>query len=278
MKLPADTFTTEAACNHYAVQKWDEGRMHKLDDCVAEEVPIALVYNGVSHAVMLATPQDLEDFAVGFSLSEGIITSLDEVFGIEVVHQPKGIELHIDLAAERFLTLKERRRSMSGRTGCGLCGSESLEQAMRIPANVINIAERIQSRAIYKALQHIRDFQKLEALTGATHACAWVKPDGEIEQLREDVGRHNALDKLIGARARSHASSPGFVFTTSRASYEMVQKVATANICMLVAVSAPTGLAIRIAQNCGVTLVGFARNKQHVIYSRPERILHMEQV
>jgi formate dehydrogenase accessory protein FdhD len=274
VKLPADTIATEATSSNYPVLKWDEGHIHELDDCVAEEVPIALVYNGVSHAVMLATPQDLEDFAVGFSLSEGIISSLDEVYGIEVVHQPKGIELHIDLATERFHLLKERRRSMSGRTGCGLCGSESLEQAMRIPANVINIADRIQGRAIYKAHKHIKDGQKLQTLTGATHACAWVKPDGEIELLREDVGRHNALDKLIGSRARSNSTSPGFVLTTSRASYEMVQKVAAAGISILVAVSAPTGLAIRIAQNCGVTLVGFARNQQHVIYSRPERIMH----
>ncbi|HEY8118695.1 MAG TPA: formate dehydrogenase accessory sulfurtransferase FdhD [Methylophilaceae bacterium] len=277
MKLPADTIATEVSSSHYPVLKWDQGHILKLDDCVAEEVPIAMVYNGVSHAVMLASPQDLEDFAIGFSLSEGIISSLSEIYGIEVIHQPKGIELHIDLAAERFQLLKERRRSMSGRTGCGLCGAESLEQAMRIPTNVINIVDRISSKAIYKAHLHIRSQQKLQVQTGATHACAWVKTNGTIENLREDVGRHNALDKLIGAMARKHSTTPGFVLTTSRASYEMVQKVATAGIPILVAVSAPTGLAIRIAQNCGVTLVGFARNHQHVIYSRPERILHKEE-
>lgn len=277
-KPPADSLTTTATSSSHQVLKWAEGHVHKLDDTVAEEVPIAMVYNGISHAVMLATPQDLEDFAVGFSLSECIIASAKEIRDVEVVPQANGIELHIDLAQERFQMLKQRRRSMTGRTGCGLCGAESLEQAMRIPTNVVNIAERIPSQSIYKAHQNIRKEQKLEAMTGATHACAWVKPNGDIETVREDVGRHNALDKLIGARARAGSNSPGFVLTTSRASYEMVQKVATAGIPILVAVSAPTGLAIRIAENCGVTLVGFARNQQHVIYSRPERILHKASV
>jgi len=276
-----ETIATEATTGTYPVLKWDEGHIEKLDDCVAEEVPVAMVYNGISHAVMLATPQDLADFALGFSLSEGILSSAEELYDIEVVPQKKGIELHMRVAAERFQQLKERRRSMSGRTGCGLCGSESLDQAMRIPdsihpANVINLADRIQSRSIYLAHQNIHNQQKLQTLTGATHASAWIRPDGSIAMLREDVGRHNALDKLIGARAYQHDTEPGFVLTTSRASYEMVQKVACAGIPMLVAISGPTGLAIRIAQNCGVTLVGFARNNQHVVYSRPDRILHKE--
>ncbi len=259
----------------------DEDHSEKLDDCVAEEVPVAMVYNGISHAVMLATPHDLADFALGFSLSEGILSNAEELYEVEVVPQEKGIELQMKVSAERFQQLKERRRSMTGRTGCGLCGSESLDQAMRIPdsigaANVVNIADHIQSKSIYLAYHNIRKQQKLQALTGATHASAWVKPDGSIAMLREDVGRHNALDKLIGARAHQHDTQPGFVLTTSRASYEMVQKVACANIPILVAISAPTGLAIRIAQNCGVTLVGFARDNQYVVYSRPDRILHKE--
>jgi FdhD protein len=276
MKAPIEAIAIEESTGIYPVLKWDEGYIKNLNDCVAEEVPVAMVYNGISHAVMLATPKDLGDFALGFSLSEGILSSAEELYDVEVVHQPKGIELHMQIASERFLQLKERRRSMSGRTGCGLCGAESLEQAMRIPTNVISIADRIQSRSIYLAHQKIRNKQELQALTGATHACAWVKPDGSIAMIREDVGRHNALDKLIGARAYQHDTQPGFVLTTSRASYEMVQKVASAGISILVAVSAPTGLAIRIAQNCGITLVGFARNHQHVVYSRPERILHKE--
>ncbi|HSH71956.1 MAG TPA: formate dehydrogenase accessory sulfurtransferase FdhD [Methylophilaceae bacterium] len=253
-----------------------EGEVESLSDCIAEEVPVALIYNGISHAVMLATPQDLSDFALGFSLSEGILSSPSELYDIEVVNQPKGIELHLDIASGSFAQLKERRRSMTGRTGCGLCGAESLEQALRLPETVINSDQQFEPEAIFKALKAIQDKQVLQGMTGATHASAWVKPDGEIVMVREDVGRHNALDKLLGARAKVNPEESGFVLTTSRASYEMVQKVAVANIAMLVAISAPTGLAIRIAQSCGITLVGFARSHQHVIYSRADRILHKE--
>ncbi len=270
------TVMVDATTSIYPVQKSHQGRLEVLDDCVAEEMPIALIYNGISHAVMLATPQDLKEFALGFSLSEGILTSAKELYDIEIVHQEKGIELHLDVATERFQQLKERRRSMAGRTGCGLCGAESLEQALRIPETLIESALQFDSTAIYKAHQAIQAKQALQALTGATHASAWVNPDGEVVMVREDVGRHNALDKLIGAMALEGTSKEGFVLTTSRASYEMVQKVITAGIPMLVAISAPTGLAIRIAQGCGLTLVGFARSHQHVIYSRADRILYKE--
>ena len=276
MKVSEDILAAQDTFGHYPVLKWEQGNLRQLEDCVAEEVPVAMIYNGVSHAVMLATPQDLEDFAVGFSLTEGIAENAADIYGIEAVPQSKGIELHIELAAERFHMLKERRRSMSGRTGCGLCGSESLEQAMRIPADVVDVGLHVKSDAMHRALIHIRSKQQLQGLTGATHACAWVSATGEVEQVREDVGRHNALDKLIGALTRGQVNNAGFVLTTSRASYEMVQKVAVVGIPMLAAVSAPTGLAIRIARKCGVTLVGFAREAQHVIYSRPERILHEE--
>ncbi|HSH97241.1 MAG TPA: formate dehydrogenase accessory sulfurtransferase FdhD [Methyloradius sp.] len=264
----------DATTSIYPVQKSHQGQLEALDDCVAEEVPIALIYNGISHAVMLATPQDLKEFALGFSLSEGILTSPKELYDIEIVHQEKGIELHLEVATERFQQLKERRRSMAGRTGCGLCGAESLEQALRIPEALIESNLQFDSAAIYKAHQAIQEKQELQALTGATHASAWVNPDGEVMMVREDVGRHNALDKLIGAMALAGTSKEGFVLTTSRASYEMVQKVITAGIPMLVAISAPTGLAIRIAQGCGLTLVGFARSHQHVIYSRADRVLY----
>lgn len=271
-----DILAATGASGHYSVLKWEQGGLLQFEDCVAEEVPVAMVYNGVSHAVMLATPRDLEDFAVGFSLTEGIAASGNDIYGVEAVPKPNGIELHIELAAEQFYRLKERRRSMTGRTGCGLCGSESLEQAMRIPMDVIDHELQIRSQALHRALVNIRGEQHLQKLTGATHACAWATSDGEVTLLREDVGRHNALDKLIGGRVRNDAQDEGFVLTTSRASYEMVQKTAAAGIPMLAAVSAPTGLAIRIARKCGVTLIGFAREAQHVIYSRPERILHEE--
>jgi len=275
---------SEAVTGSYPVLKWHrdetgggvEGDFESLDDCIAEEVPVALIYNGISHAVMLATPQDLKDFALGFSLSEGILSSPQELYDVEVVTQAKGIELHVEIASSRFAQLKERRRSMTGRTGCGLCGAESLEQALRLPDSINNSHQRFEPEAIFKALKAIQGKQVLQGLTGATHASAWVTPEGEIVMVREDVGRHNALDKLLGARAKSNPEQAGFVLTTSRASYEMVQKVAVANIAMLVAISAPTGLAIRIAQSCGITLVGFARSHQHVIYSRADRILHKE--
>jgi len=274
--IPKAAIVSESTTGIYPVLKWHEGEIESLNDCIAEEVPIALIYNGISHAVMLATPQDLSDFALGFSLSEGILSSPQELYGIEVVSQSKGIELHLEIASERFVQLKERRRSMTGRTGCGLCGAESLEQALRLPSNHIECNEQFEPEAILKALKAIQGKQELQGKTGATHASAWATPNGDIVMVREDVGRHNALDKLLGARAKAGLNESGFVLTTSRASYEMVQKVAVAGIAMLVAISAPTGLAIRIAQSCGITLVGFARSHQHVIYSRADRILHKE--
>lgn len=267
-----------AATGEYAVTKHQAGIVEAKMDVIAEEVPIALVYNGVSHAVMLATPQDLEDFALGFSLTEGILDSPSDLYSMEVIHQPHGFELHLDVATSCFQRLKEKRRSMSGRTGCGLCGSESLEQALRIPVTKLSEkTDKIAGRIINLAFANIRQQQKLQALTGATHASAWVNEQGDVELIREDVGRHNALDKLIGAMAQktrleSPQSKQGFVLTTSRASYEMVQKTASAGINMLVAISAPTGLAIRVAEQCNLTLVGFARENSYVVYSHPENI------
>lgn len=276
MKLTEDILAATEPAGHYSVLKWEQGHLRQLEDCVAEEVPVAMVYNGVSHAVMLATPRNLEDFAFGFSLTEGIAATAGDIYDVETLPQAQGIELHIELAAEHFHKLKERRRSMTGRTGCGLCGAESLEQAMRIPQALPETDLQVKSAALHRVLAQIKGQQQLQTLTGATHACAWVNADGEVLLLREDVGRHNALDKLIGALLRHRVKEKGFVLTTSRASYEMVQKTAAAGIPMLAAVSAPTGLAIRIARQCGLTLVGFAREAQHVIYSRPERILHEE--
>lgn len=261
----------EAASRRFLVDKWKSGNLSQIEDVVAEEVPVALIYNGISHAVMLATPRDLEDFALGFSLAEGILSHLKELYGIEVVSQSAGIELRMEIAAERFHQLKEKRRSMTGRTGCGLCGAESLAQALRLPDGVNQSQQTFSPAAILKALAEAHKNQPLQAETGATHASFWVSPEGEIELVREDVGRHNALDKLLGAKARSDNKS-GFVLTTSRASYEMVQKSAVAGVAMLVAISAPTGLAIRMAKQSGITLVGFARPEQYVVYTHPQRI------
>lgn len=261
----------EAASSRFVVSKWQSGQVGRINDVVAEEVPVALIYNGISHAVMLATPQDLEDFALGFSLAEGILSNPKELYGTEIVTQPAGIELRMEIATERFHQLKEKRRSMTGRTGCGLCGAESLAQALRLPDTVNHTQEKFSSIAILKALAGTHVRQPLQAKTGATHASFWVATDGEIEMVREDVGRHNALDKLLGAKAKAESKS-GFVLTTSRASYEMVQKVAVAGVSMLVAISAPTGLAIRMAEQCGVTLIGFARPEQYVVYTHTKRI------
>ena len=261
----------EAASSRFLVNKWKSGQLSQLEDVVAEEVPVALIYNGISHAVMLATPRDLEDFALGFSLAEGILSQPKELYSIDVVNQSNGIELRMEIATERFHQLKEKRRSMTGRTGCGLCGAESLAQALRLPDPVIQAQQAFSSAAILKALAEAHKKQPLQAETGATHASFWVSPEGDIEMAREDVGRHNALDKLLGAKAKADNKS-GFVLTTSRASYEMVQKSAVAGVAMLVAISAPTGLAIRMAEQCGITLVGFARPEQYVVYTHPQRI------
>jgi len=264
--------------SEYSIKKWKENQLVAATDCLAEEVPIALIYNGISHAVMLATPQDLEDFALGFSLTEGILQNKNELYGIEVAMQPNGIELQLNIATERFVNLKERRRNMAGRTGCGLCGAENLEQVMRIPQAEANIIQHhlqsVTGQSIQKAYVNIQALQALQQATGATHACAWVDDRGNVDLVREDVGRHNALDKLIGALAINPPTKTGFVLTTSRASYEMVQKVASIGINMLAAISAPTGLAVRIAETYNVTLLGFVRQNQHVIYTHTERIRH----
>ncbi|MEO6117639.1 MAG: formate dehydrogenase accessory sulfurtransferase FdhD [Methylotenera sp.] len=262
----------DASLSSFDVSRWRNGEQKNIQDQLAEEVPVALIYNGISHAVMLATPQDLEDFALGFSLSEGILSDKSGLYGIEIREQANGIELHCEIASERFVQLKDRRRTLAGRTGCGLCGSESLEQAMRYPQK-LETRTVFHKSAIQHGLQTMPLQQKLQQQTGATHACAWVLEDGTVALVREDVGRHNALDKLIGAIAKNNKKHVGFIITSSRASYEMVQKTASASINMLVAISAPTGLAIRVAEQCGLTLVGFARENSYVVYSHPENLV-----
>lgn len=254
------------------VDRWCDGAYSHAQDSLAEETPVALIYNGISHAVMLATAQDLEDFALGFSLSEGIVQNASEIYGIEVRAQINGVELHCDIASERFMQLKDRRRTLAGRTGCGLCGTESLQQAIRYP-RAIATQQTFSVDSIQLGLLAMQPLQQLQRQTGATHASAYVLADGTVSLIREDVGRHNALDKLIGALAVSKQHEGGFIITTSRASYEMVQKTASAGVGMLVALSAPTGLAVRVADECGLTLVGFAKAHQYVVYSHGERIL-----
>lgn len=274
------TFSTVASAEYKVAQYREDKLIARLDQ-IAEEVPVALVYNGVSHAVMMASPTDLVDFALGFSISEGIIETQDDLYDIEVVPLSNGVELQINIATSCFQHLKEKRRNMTGRTGCGLCGSDSLIHALRLPSAAQLLALQqmpkmiVKAQTILKSVQTIRTQQKLQLVTGATHASAFIAQDGEVLLIREDVGRHNALDKLIGAIKKQHFTT-GYILTTSRASYEMVQKTVSAGMNMLVAISAPTGLAIRIAQEYGVTLVGFTREKSFVIYSDAQQLVKFD--
>ncbi len=236
-------------------------------DLVVEECPVALEYNGISHAVMMATPTDLEDFALGFSLSEGIIEDPDQVYQLDIERTSNGVTLAIEIAGAAFDRIKRRRRQMTGRSGCGLCGAESLAEAIRPVPSVA--AQHLEGSAIENAIQALSQHQPDGRATGASHVAAWCSPDGRILMAREDVGRHNALDKLIGAR-KDHG--PGFALISSRASYEMVHKACTAGIGALVAVSAPTSLAIDMADQAGMTLIGFARPGRYQRYDSLERI------
>lgn len=246
-------------------------REHARDEA-AEEVPVAFVYNGVPFAVMLASPLDLEDFAVGFSLTEGVIESAAEFGGVEVVPETNGYSVYVSVPKARSAALSKRHKSLTGRTGCGLCGEQMLENALR-PAPPIPRAGTFSVAALQRTIVALSGGQQLNLLTGAVHAAAWADATGSLRYLREDVGRHNALDKLIGALHRAGVeASAGFAMVTSRASYEMVHKAAVAGIPMLVAVSAPTALAIRQAEAAGLTLVGFAREGRQTIYAHPARL------
>ena len=233
---------------------------------------MALEFNGIAHAVMMATPADLEDFAYGFAVTEGIVDTIAQIYDCECVFSAQGCTVKLTIAASCCARLKEKRRNLTGRTGCGLCGTESLSQAIRHPAP-LPMAPCFEAQAVSKAVATMRAHQLLLAVTGATHAAAWCTADGHIALLREDVGRHNALDKLVGALLRSgQPASTGFITITSRASYEMVQKTATAGITLLAAVSGVTGLAVDVAQTAGLTLLGFVRGDDISIYSYHERL------
>ena len=260
-----------------SVVRWRDGQRRVVDDWVTEEVPVALEFNGVSHAVMLATPADLEDFALGFGLAEGIFTSAADLHDCEVRHSPQGITVAMQISARCFAALKERRRTLAGRTGCGVCGTESLDKVLR-PVPVIEPATQIHSTAIARAMREMREHQVLCQATGAVHAAAWCSIAGAVLLAREDVGRHNALDKLIGALAKSELQrDAGFIAVTSRASVEMVQKAAVAGAPLLAAVSAPTSLAVETADAAQMALVGLARQGNLVVYSHAERIVFAEQ-
>jgi FdhD protein len=272
--MNAMTSPERAALVQVSVEKWRHDQSSPGHDKVAEEVPVALEYNGISHAVMLASPYDLEDFALGFSLSEGILANASELFDCEIAPTKDGIQVQMRIAGGRFAALKDKRRNLTGRTGCGLCGAETLQQAIRRPPPV---ASRAAFRAgdLHAGMAAMQARQHLQQQTGATHAAAWMAAEGSLSAVREDIGRHNALDKLIGAlAARGEDFSAGAALITSRASYEMVQKAATLGMGFLAAISAPTSLAVQLAQDSGVTLVGFTRHPSHVVYAHPHRLIN----
>jgi FdhD protein len=242
----------------------------RLDE-VAEETPVAFEYNGIAHAVMLATPADLEDLALGFSLSEGIVGRTKDVFDVDSVAGEQGVTLRIEIAGEAFAQLKQHRRTLAGRTGCGLCGGESLAQVVRDLSAVADGAA-FPLTALYEGMRRLPSCQELQRATGAAHAACRVDVDGNIDFVREDVGRHNALDKTLGALAAAGDARDGCLIVTSRASFEMVQKAAALGYGLLAAVSAPTAAAVDLAERLNVTLIGFLRGDHCGIYSHPARL------
>jgi formate dehydrogenase accessory protein FdhD len=247
-------------------------------DWAIEETPIALLYNDLSFAVMMATPTDVEDFALGFALCEGIVERVDEFRLVDVVRHAQGIALHAAIPQLRYDALQSRQRTLEGRSGCGLCGISSLDAALR-PARRVETALRLKANDIHIGLARVAQAQPLNARSGGAHAAAFIAGDTAV--IREDVGRHNAVDKVFGAlfsAATTHridmpGVGSGFLAVTSRASYEIVHKAANAGIAVIAAMSAPTALAIAHAEDAGVTLIAFARDKRMNVYSAPERIV-----
>ena len=258
--------------SEHSVERWDGSATAAATERVAEETPVALVYNGLAYAVMMVSPAEVEDFVLGFTLSEGIVARFGQLRRTEVVPLDEGMLARMEIDAECAALLEAQRRNLAGRTGCGLCGAESIEQAVRHPARV-GLGPSVSHAALHNAFEALTRRQTLNAMTGAVHAAAWASPQGELLLVREDVGRHNALDKMIGALVRQGRSvQDGFAIITSRASFEMAQKAAIVGITVLAAISAPTGLAIRVARETGLTLVGFARDGKHNVYAGPNRL------
>ncbi|MFB9947855.1 formate dehydrogenase accessory sulfurtransferase FdhD [Rhizobium puerariae] len=240
---------------------------------VPEEVPIAFSYGGSTHAVMMGTPADLEDFAVGFSLTEGIISSMAEIEEIAVVDEGRGLDVQVTLAEDKEDALRARRRHMAGPVGCGLCGIESIDQAMRVVPDVSNVSLALTPKEIAEAVAALNGAQPLHRETHAVHGAGFFVPGKGLVAVREDVGRHNALDKLAGATLREGAKgADGIVVVTSRISVELVQKTAILGSAVLVAISAPTALAIRTAEEAGMTLIALTRGEDFEIFTRSDRI------
>ena len=270
--MSADTETSEierAGFVERAIVRHRGASSTPAFDHVAEEIPVALVFNGISHVVMMATPRDLEAFAYGFALTEGVVASAAAIFDCEVFLRADSAEVAMTIAQEDFVRLKDRRRALTGRSGCGVCGIDSLEmldlQPEALPPALITVD---LPQALVKAADGLRAHQALMQATGGVHAAAWCTPEGEIVHVFEDIGRHNGLDKLIGHLALQGTDlRRGFVFLSSRGSYELARKAARMRIPLLATNSAPSSLAIRIATEAGMKLVGFCRQDAFVDYT-----------
>jgi FdhD protein len=251
---------------------WRDGEASCGTRRIAEETAVALTYNGGTYAVMMATPQHLTDFAVGFSLNEGVVQSADEIESIDVVELDDGIELRMWLATEKAARINERRRHIAGPTGCGICGLESIAEAVR-PVAIVPQGRTFSPHAVMAAMAAVSPLQALNIETRSVHAAAFWTPSHGIVALREDVGRHNALDKLAGNLALEGLSAAdGMVLLTSRVSVEMVQKAASMGAPLLVAISAPTALAVRMADAAGITLCAIARSDGFEVFTHPQRV------
>lgn len=253
--------------------KASKGLVSSSSRLVPEEVPIAFSYGGSTHAVMMATPDDLEDFAVGFSLAEGIIAGAEDVVAIEAIEAGEGIDVQVTLKEMTAEALVARRRRMAGPVGCGLCGIESIEQASRAVKPVADDGFSMSAREVAQAMAQLAARQDLNRQTRAVHGAGFYSLRQGLVAIREDVGRHNALDKLVGAvLLGGWEPSEGAVVVTSRLSVEMVQKTAALGAPVLIAISAPTALAIRTAAQAGITLIGIARDEDFEIFTRPDRV------
>lgn len=265
--------TKPAASRVVAETVFRDGLARAGERQIAEEAAIALSYDGSTEAVMMASPADFTDFAIGFSLSEGIIESPADIEAIDVVEASGGFDIQIRLVGDRGSALGKRRRAKAGPVGCGLCGVESIEEALKPAADVSGTDLTLSAGDIANAVATLADGQPLNHATRATHAAGFYVPGRGMVAIREDVGRHNALDKLAGALARAGIDgASGAIIMTSRLSVELVQKTARIGSPVLVAISAPTGMAIDMAKRAGMTLVALARGNDHEIFSGPERV------
>jgi len=255
-----------------AARQWSAAGVTDRAEQIVEETPVVIVYNAIPHVVMMATPADLEDFVTGFSITEELIRTPVDLREVKVVRYGQGIEVQATVDQACDAVIASRTRRLSGRTGCGICGTDSIDAVLKT-LHTVRAGQAVRPAAIEQALGALAGKQQLNAASGAVHAAAWARVDGTVEAVREDVGRHNALDKLIGALLRSRTDpESGFILVTSRASFEMVQKAAVFGAPLLAAISGPTGLAVRVAEQSQMTLVGFARGDRLTIYTHPRRV------